>query len=166
MGKFKMTFAEARQHFKYYDGELYWRKPTSRCVRVNAKAGNVYDNYEFLRFKGKSYPTHKVIFLYFNGYKPRFIDHIDRNKTNNNIENLRECTKSQNEANTGHRKTNKLKEKHICINWGWYRVRIDRHEKRIEGSFKTIEEAITFRDNALKEVDKEFYYKGNEQLCQ
>ncbi len=38
---------------------------------------------------------------------PKEIDHIDRNKLNNKIENLREVTKSENMANRKKHKTNK-----------------------------------------------------------
>jgi hypothetical protein len=42
----------------------------------------------------------------FNGYLPQEVDHIDGNKSNNKIENLRGVTKSQNGWNTKKRKTN------------------------------------------------------------
>ena len=44
----------------------------------------------------------------FHGFIPMEIDHIDRNVLNNKIENLRQCTRSENLANR--RKYAKTKE--------------------------------------------------------
>ena len=48
----------------------------------------------------KNYRMHRIIWMFFNGTFPiGAIDHIDRNKTNNKIENLREVTVSENQQN-------------------------------------------------------------------
>ena len=55
---------------------------------------------------GKYYRTHRLIFLLHFGYLPKIIDHINRDKTDNRIENLRESTKTENERNRGKYQTN------------------------------------------------------------
>lgn len=75
-----------RQVFTYKDGNL---------IR-NQKISGGYDKssgYYKVKIKGKSYLLHRIIFMYHYGYVPVYIDHIDKNKLNNKIENLRECKK-------------------------------------------------------------------------
>lgn len=43
---------------------------------------------------------HHVVFLLHHGFLPKYIDHKDGNSKNNQIENLRAATQSQNIANS------------------------------------------------------------------
>jgi len=47
----------------------------------------------------KKYFAHRLIMEAFEGDSDQEVDHIDRNKTNNNYENLRYCTSSENNFN-------------------------------------------------------------------
>lgn len=78
--------------FDYKDGELFWKIKTSRNVLIGDKAGRkAKDHYKTFRFNGDSYYVHRVIWEMHNGPIPEGmqIDHIDQNKFNNRIENLR-----------------------------------------------------------------------------
>jgi hypothetical protein len=44
--------------------------------------------------------------MYFYGFMPEYVDHADNNRTNNRIENLRECTNQQNSFNAQISKNN------------------------------------------------------------
>ena len=79
---------EANELFKYIDGKLY----------VQAGCSNS-NGYRVVTHKEKRDLEHRVIFLMEHGYVPDVIDHIDGNPENNQIENLRAATKSQNSAN-------------------------------------------------------------------
>lgn len=48
----------------------------------------------------KNYRLHRLIFLYHHGDLPDVIDHIDRDRANNRIENLRLATPAQNLQNS------------------------------------------------------------------
>jgi len=55
--------------------------------------------YIHLRIGGKHYLAHRLIMESFVGPSEQEVDHIDRNKSNNNFENLRYCSHSENNLN-------------------------------------------------------------------
>jgi len=62
--------------------------------RVNSKG------YRIINFKGVRHRAHRIIWYLFHGYWPSTdIDHIDGNRDNNRIENLRDIGKSGNSQN-------------------------------------------------------------------
>jgi|LakMenEpi03Aug12_release.lakeMendotaPanAssembly.Ray.scaffolds.fasta_scaffold561383_1 hypothetical protein len=95
--------------FYYKDGNLYWKKKSTKLSRANigSIAGSLSSSgYLQTGVKGKIFLNHRLIFLMHYGYLPQFIDHKDGNKTNNKIENLRETNKSQNRMNAKLQKNN------------------------------------------------------------
>jgi hypothetical protein len=104
--------SHARLHdlFEYRDGDLYWKKLSSSLSRskVGSKAGTwATHGYWRIKFDGCTYMAHKLIYaMHNNGVYPDYIDHIDGNKSNNKLENLRPATNAQNAHNVGlHKKS-------------------------------------------------------------
>lgn len=148
--------------FEYKDGILYWKVSTARCVKVGDAAcspgGRTLngDFYLQVHYKGKKYKSHRVIWELFNGEIPEGyqIDHIDQDKTNNRIENLRLCTRSENKINVGVRSDNSSGAK--GVSWkkdvSKWQARIYKDRKCINlGYYDTIEEAAeAYRKGSLK----------------
>ena len=76
------------------------------------------------------------------------IDHKDRNKLNNDYRNLRWVSYRDNNLNKPQSRPNPLGHKYIGHNGANYFVR-DTARKTSKGGFKTIEEAIDWRDKHL-----------------
>jgi len=92
--------------FNYYNGVLYWKISLNDKNQIGWKAGSMSGKYIRIQIHKKKYLAHRLIFLYHHGYLPKTIDHKDNNPTNNKIENLRECTRSENEGNSKTPKNN------------------------------------------------------------
>ena len=91
-----------RVYFEYSDGKLY-RKLQGNALRpIGLEVGSVHKVTGYVRLKvsKKEFLVHRIIFLMHHGYLPKFLDHIDNDRTNNKIENLREATTSQNIMNS------------------------------------------------------------------
>lgn len=151
-----MNQENALTHFEYQDGELFWKVPTCSNMKVGQPAGsNDSKGYKQISFKGKVYRLHRIIFLMHHGYMPDFVDHIDGNKKNNRIENLRPTDKSKNNWNAKTRSDNTSGFKGVSFNkqsnrWFGY---IMKHGKHIHlGSFKDPEAAHNAVVAARKEL--------------
>jgi len=90
-------------------------------------------------------------------------DHIDRDKLNNKSDNIRLATKSEQSINKNLYKSNKLKQKNICINNKsgriYYHIKITRDKKRLfEKNLNvkkySLEDAIKVRDDFLTTLAK------------
>ena len=115
--------------------------------------------------KQKVFRFHRLVYEAYYGEIPEnlCIDHIDNNKQNNNIDNLRLASISENICNIRNYKNNlSTGYKNITkTNYNTYRVQIIKNNKHIyRKSFKTIEEAINNRDIQLKLIHNEFANLG------
>jgi hypothetical protein len=102
MKKYPST-EELRKTFDYIDGYLYWKIKPSACVSIGNKAGTTKGNNGYCRiqYKGSSYLVHRLIWVWHgNVLDPqKEIDHINRKRDDNRIENLRQTIKAENLAN-------------------------------------------------------------------
>lgn len=90
-----------RHLFNYKDGILTWKNPTSKKFKPGDVAGWINNlGYTRVKINRKKYLIHRLIYLYHHGNLPKYIDHIDGDPLNNKVENLRECTLSQNIHNS------------------------------------------------------------------
>jgi len=115
--------------------------------------------------KQKIFKLHRLVYELHFGIIPEkmCIDHIDNNKQNNNIENLRLATNQQNQWNTKTSKNNLstgYKNIRLMKN-NTYNVRIRINKKTVYSkTFKTLDEAILNRDVNLVLHHGQFYNLG------
>ncbi len=113
----KLTQERVKELFDYRgDGVLVRRVTVCNCARVGDLAGSLHcDGYLQVQIDGPSYLAHRIIWLWHKGYLPEHgLDHIDRNKLNNRIDNPREVGRQCNIRNTGNGKRNSSGIKGVC----------------------------------------------------
>lgn len=111
-GDLEITQELVRELFTYNGGDLFWRNDHTYRNKAGDIAGFLRnDGYRQIKIFSKPYLTHRLIFLYHHGYLPEYLDHIDRDRSNNKIGNLREVTGSQNRMNSEPRMGNNGSEK-------------------------------------------------------
>lgn len=162
-----MNYEIAHEHFRYEDGALYW-KVNVKGRKSGDRIGSLRpDGYRRLMLNGKLFFEHRIIFLMHNGFLPEFIDHIDGNRANNRIENLREATKQQNGFNQKIAKRNISGVKGVC--WikkrnKWLVQLMINYKCKHIGYFEKIELAELAAQEARSKYHGEFANHG-ESVC-
>ena len=86
--------------FELKDGVLYWKISPYKRIKSGTKAGTLTDEgYIAIGYKKKRYYSHKIVFEMNHGYCPKLIDHLNGNKSDNEICNLRDATYQENSFN-------------------------------------------------------------------
>lgn len=94
-----MTQEYAHSLFDYKDGSLYWKVRKAPHVKIGARVGSPEVNgYQTVMVNGRNWRIHRLVFLMQYGYLPKNIDHINGNRSDNRIENLRAA--NDNETHT------------------------------------------------------------------
>ena len=98
-----------KELFEYRDGVLRWKQDRGSQKCKGRPAGCHVNGYLKLRVRelGGSMFVHRVVFAIHHGYFPDEVDHINGNKLDNRIENLREVSRTQNRMNAGKMRSNK-----------------------------------------------------------
>ena len=153
-----LTQQEVNYMFDYKDGTLYWKNTTCRTTKVGDRAGTPdYKGYLRVWVKTKLYRNHHIIYLMHHGNLPKFIDHIDNDKTNNRIENLRECTLSENQHNRKINSNNTSGVKNVTWRYNRWVVRLSVNGKSKEiGRFEDLELAELVAIMAREKYHKQF----------
>ena len=118
------------------------------------KSANTGDGYVYVVLykdgKHKNFKIHRLIAIHYipNPENKRCVDHINRIRDDNRVENLRWVTDSENRQNTGIYKTNTSGEEYICYDKSNDRWKYQKmiNGKKTQKHFKTFDEAITFKN--------------------
>ena len=138
-------------------GHLYWKVSKGRA-KAGAKAGTrAPDGYGVARIDGVEYKMHRIVYkMLYRVEPPEYLDHVNRDRSDNRPENLREATCSENQWNmTVDRKNNTSGFKGVSYQKAEkkYRAQIKKHKKRYYlGLFDTAEEAAAAYNAKAKEL--------------
>jgi hypothetical protein len=134
-----------------------WNSRYAGTEAFTSGSGNGYRNG---RIHDRKYFAHRVIWALVNGCWPQGeIDHIDGDRSNNRINNLREATRSENERNKGRSSANTTGYKGVCRDRasGRWEAYIKLHGKRtFLGRHSTPEKAHAAYVSASKRLHGEF----------
>lgn len=155
-----MNQISCRDIFDYKDGALYWRFDRGSNAKAEARAGRLLPTgYRSIHVSGRRYQEHRLIFLWWHGVLPGQIDHINQNKSDNRIENLRRCTHSTNQVNTAPRQSKSgIRGVRMVDKTGRWAVRVYKDGKEIRvGTFATMEEASAAYRAKMHELFHDFF---------
>jgi len=134
-----------------------WRVKPRYKIEIGSIAGGVTDEgYRRIRIRGKFYKEHRLAWLYvFGKFPDNMIDHINRNRADNRICNLRDVSGSVNQHNCKTRTDNTSGVKGVYWHkatqkWCAYII-LNNKQKHI-GLFITMEEAVVARQAAEKQL--------------
>lgn len=100
--KLESMYFYLKEHYAYHDGKVLVLKHSQARRVGKVLSGSIKaDGYVSISILDQPFREHRVIFLLCHGFLPDYIDHINQNKIDNRIENLRPASSSQNMANVG-----------------------------------------------------------------
>ena len=166
----ELTQDKVKELFEYRDGALFWKDRSvdslGRSIKyLNGRLAGSIDSSGYLQTKidGKLHLNHRIIFLMFNGYIPKVLDHIDGNKANNMIDNLRAASIAQNNQNAKIRQDNTSGCKNVCWHKSSKKWQVSLHinkQRKSFGNYDDIELAELVAIEARNKFHKEYANHG------
>jgi len=91
-------YVDHAQYFLYIDGKLCWGYKVDGIHPVVNDYDDT-DGYRQFSFKRKTFKVHRMVYLLCKGHLPNMLDHINRVRHDNRIENLRRTASFENSWN-------------------------------------------------------------------
>jgi len=160
MKRLEVSQERALELFKYEDGKLFRRSDNKEMGCYSPK----HHRYVRIGIDGQNYKLHRIIFLYHKGYMPKLIDHINGDRYDNRIENLREANTYQNRQNSRIYSTSKSGVKNVYWNSSMNKWRVSMHingKKHCFGHYTVLEEAKQVATSMRNKYFKDFANHGS-----
>ena len=142
----------------YEDGRV-WSKNRNKFMEIKPnKEGYKTIGLRNNTDKQRRFLIHRLVAIHYipNNDNKSEVDHIDRNRLNNDVSNLRWVTRLENAQNIGDRKDNTSGHKFIVNHRKRWRFMRCINGKKIERSFKTKQEAIIYKFIFIKFLKHKF----------
>lgn len=152
-----ITFERANEllHYGPSSGKLFWKKTTTNRVKAGDEAGSFCKSTGYINvfIDGQGYTLHRIAILLATGIydKTVQVDHVDHDRGNNRLNNLRVVSRAENMRNQSLRNTNKTGVTGVSVRYTRkgtkrYTANIMYNYKSIFlGNYDTLEEAATAR---------------------
>lgn len=149
----------ANSIFRYdeFTGRLFWKVRPCKNIAAGSEIKTMLANgYLAVRHQGKRYLVHRVVWLMKNGRWPDGqIDHLNHNRKDNRIENLRDVSASENQRNKSLHKNNSSGETGVSFHKRSSKWRVTyqgMNGKHVHvGLFGSFDEAVTAKAKAISE---------------
>lgn len=150
-----------------YDAEtgvITW-KVSKHPIAQGSVAGGVHpDGYRRIGILGKQYQAHRVAWLLHYGEQPpQFLDHINGERDDNRISNIRAVTNAENQRNSriNANNTTGVKGVHFDKTAGRYKAKFKVNTKQVScGYHDTVEQAAEAIRARREELHGEFAHHG------
>lgn len=158
-------YLKACVHYDVETGVFVARLPMGKRNEGDVLGSIGNHGYLTVTVGGKAYLAHRLAWFHEHGQWPFLIDHIDRDRHNNRIGNLRECTYEENAWNVTPMKGTASGVE--GVNWSarrkkWVAKISGGGIHRTLGHFDAIEEAASVRAKAVEEQRGHFLHSGSE----
>lgn len=151
---------EMKQHMIYdpISGNFLALKKGRKGRKIGDILGWDSHRYRLIYFKNQAYRAHRLAWLFYYNQDCEIIDHIDLDRSNNKINNLRNGSRTDNNQNIIHKRKHNTTGK-LGVEWSHnssknlYTARITAYGKRIYlGAFSNIDDAHQAYVNAKQKL--------------
>jgi hypothetical protein len=156
------SLARLKSLYSYDPDTGIFRLTSGRGGYPAGKVAGTLSNtgYLIIAVDGVRHPAHRLAWLYVHGFwPPAYIDHVNRDRADNRICNLRLATQSQNNVNSCLRSDNSTGHKGVAfdVRRNRYRAYIVLNGKQKHlGRFREFDKACAAYDRAAAELFGEF----------
>lgn len=159
---------QAAERINYHPdtGLFIWSNSEKNGHRIGREAGCISKiGYRVLKVEGERILAHRLAwFIHYSEEPPRMIDHVNGNKTDNRIDNLRAATHKQNMQNKKRRIDNASG--CPCVyqdkrNGNWCVCIRENKKKHYFSGMESYEEAVNKYQEVAKAVFGDFFHQEN-----
>jgi hypothetical protein len=150
----KIAVEELKLKFRYEPdtGHIYWIEAGKGKIKKKPAGTKTNTGYMMIMIDKKRYYSHRLAWALHHGRWPNDqVDHINGNKIDNRIINLREATNAENGKNYGFNKSNTSGIKGVswckCTNKWRAMIKVN-NTKKCLGRYDTVEQAAYVRKQA------------------